>query len=143
MAAVAGLVAGCSAYPDLAAADNLTGITPTPKPRQRYWQSSIVGCYRAAPSSDGGAIMNAALPDIAPFAPAIRLPVGRTACLGRSGTGFVAGGSDIALGGDHGFLAEELDQGVNTDLGVGEFGGKRVAQPANTIHLGGFWVLMY
>ena len=51
--------------------------------------------------------------------------------LGCSSAGFGARRGDVALGADHGFAAEELHQGVDADLGVGEFGGKGVAQPVH------------
>src|SRR4051812_37233011 len=119
-------------------------MTPTSKPRQRYWHSSIAECCHAAPSSEGWTIVDATLSDIASVHLSAHWLGGRRACFGLQRCGFfVAGGSDVALGGDHGFVAEERNQGVDTDLGVGELGGKRAAQPVkttrlNTIHLGAF-----
>ena len=49
------------------------------------------------------------------------------AVLSCSCAGFGSCGSDIALGRDHGFVAEKLHQCVGADVGVGELGRECVA----------------
>ena len=41
-------------------------------------------------------------------------------------SGVGAGGGDVALGGGHRFVAQQVHQGVDADVGVGQFGGERV-----------------
>src|SRR3954447_22395431 len=99
MSAVAGLVAGCSACrsPSPRSAPP-TRTPPLPNLTAVHYDSDLVtattvlafehrGCYRAPPLSDGWAILDAALPDIAPFTSAIRL-LGRTPCSGLQRYGF-------------------------------------------------------
>ena len=49
------------------------------------------------------------------------------ACRGRvSAVG--SGGADVALGGRHRFVTQQVHQDVNADIGVGEFGGEGMAK---------------